>query len=98
MDSVLGKQEAETLMAHLPPTVWSRLVTTDYLDTRLDALRGELRAKRSQVRAEMSEPRGEVRSELSQVRLDMALWGRTQVYATVGAAVATGGLAFAGLA
>lgn len=95
LETVLGKQEAATLMAHLPPTDWSRLVTTDYLDARLDALRGELRSEVSQVRAEMSELRGEVRSEMSQVRLDMARWGRTRVYATVGAVVATGGLAFA---
>lgn len=87
LEAVLGKQEAETLMAHLPPVDWSRLVTTDYLDSRLDALRAELRS-------EMSELRSELHSEISQVRLDMARWGRTQVYATIGAVAATGGLAF----
>lgn len=81
LEAVLGKQEAETLMANLPPVDWSRLVTTDYLDSRLDSLRTELRS--------------ELHSEISQVRLDLARWGRTQVYATIGAVAATGGLAFA---
>lgn len=99
LEAALGKQEAETLMGHLPPVDWSRLVTTDYLDTRLDALRTELRSEMSQLRSELrsetSALRAELHSEISQVRLDMARWGRTQVYATIGAVVATGGLAFA---
>ena len=34
---VLGREEADTLMASLPPMDWSQLATKDDLDTRFEA-------------------------------------------------------------
>ncbi len=41
---VLGREEADTLMASLPPVDWSDVVTKPYLDQRLDAMKHELTA------------------------------------------------------
>lgn len=60
-------------------------------------MRAERSELRGEIRSEMSGLRAELHAETSRVRLDLdiARWGRTQVYATVGAVVAAGGLAFA---
>jgi hypothetical protein len=62
--TVLGEQEAATLMEYLPPTGWADTATKDDLD-RLGA---ELRSELSQLRGEL---RGELRSELSGLRVEM---------------------------
>jgi hypothetical protein len=41
---VLGREEAETLMASLPPMDSTQIVTKDYLDLRLEALEHRLSA------------------------------------------------------
>ncbi|QBI20854.1 hypothetical protein ER308_15600 [Egibacter rhizosphaerae] len=92
LESVLGAEEAETLMTYLPPVDWSQLATNDHVDQRIDALRSDLRAELADTRAEL---RAEITDTRSQIRLEIARWGRLHVYTTLGAVVATGALAFA---
>jgi hypothetical protein len=42
LEQVLGPEEASTLMETLPPMAHGELVTKDYLDLRLNALKHEL--------------------------------------------------------
>lgn len=35
---LMGRERAETLMEHLPPTGWGDVATKEYLDLRLEAL------------------------------------------------------------
>ncbi len=50
LEAVLGEEEANTLMAHLPPVTWNDVATTD--DIR--ALKDELHAVESVIRSETS--------------------------------------------
>ncbi len=45
IEEKLGVEEAACLIEGRPPGGWDALVTKDYLDLRLDALRGDLRTE-----------------------------------------------------
>jgi hypothetical protein len=44
LEATLGREEADTLMAHLPPVTWNEVATKDDLDMLRTILRAELRA------------------------------------------------------
>jgi hypothetical protein len=48
LEEVLGQEEATTLMETLPPVHHDEIVTKDYLDMRLEAVKQEIFAKISQ--------------------------------------------------
>jgi len=82
LEAVLGREEADHLMAHLPPVTWNHVTTKDDLDalaasTRADVqaatieLRGEMRSMRTELRGEIQQVRTELRSEIAQVRTEL---------------------------
>jgi hypothetical protein len=72
LESVLGAEEAMTLMSHLPPVTWDQVATKDDLRALEASLRSEISVGASGLRAEMADLRTEVRTELSAVRTEIA--------------------------
>ena len=79
LESVLGAEEASTLMSHLSPVTWDQVATKDDLRALEANLRAEisvsasgLRAEIANLRTEMADLRTEVRTGLAGVRTEMA--------------------------
>ena len=55
LEAALGREEADTLMAHLPPVTWNEVATTPDLDTLGINLRGEMQTLRADLRTDFTE-------------------------------------------
>jgi ABC-type phosphate transport system auxiliary subunit len=78
LEGLMSAEEASYLMDR-PPGGWSDLVTKDYLDARLDALRGELRTEIAGVRTELAD----LRTQLERQTVSMLRWIVPTVFAAI---------------
>ena len=106
LTEVLGDQEADTLMAHLPPVTWQNVATTDSVDSTRVVLATQIDALRSDVDRQITELRSDLNGHvtalnsalstgLSDLRAEMHRTTRSIVVlvaALTTAAVALGGI------
>ena len=71
LEAVLGQEEAETLMAHLPPVTWQEVVTKTDLQVQLNATTSMLRGEMAELRTEMADLRTELRTEMADLRTEL---------------------------
>lgn len=76
LEVVLGSEEADTLMSHLPPVTWDQVATSGDIDALGSTLRAEIAASATQLRTEMHSQNQQLRTDLEsqnrQLRTEVA--------------------------
>ncbi len=55
LEAVLGTEDADALMSHLPPVTWNHVATKDDLQGLATELRAEMRVGTAELRAEIAD-------------------------------------------
>jgi hypothetical protein len=70
LEAILGAEEANTLMAHLPPVTWHDVATKDDLRALESVLQSDMRAEFARVDAQFAD----VRTEMHKAMVEQTRW------------------------